>query len=344
MDERGRVSDAGPGRDPAAPDEQTAQTAAPTTVAPPDRPGRAEADGRRPAGALSVGRRLFGGMRRLRKWTRRYPWLPLLIIVGLLIVPAVFADLLTPHDPLRGVLGDRLTPPAWLDGGTWEYPLGTDKLGRDMLTRLMYGARISLIVGTVTVLAGALIGSTLGMAAGYFGGITDKIVSWLIDTFLSLPYVLLALVIVAAIGPSFITIIAIITATTWSFFARVVRGETLSIREQDYVARAKVAGVGPFRIIVRYVLPNLANSLIVVATLQVGVVILGEASLSFIGAGIPRPNPSWGVMVADGRDNVLTAWWLTLFPGLAILLVVMSLNLFGDWLRDFLDPKLRQQE
>jgi len=292
----------------------------------------------------SRGRKVLRGLLRFRRRMKRYPWLPTLIVVGLLIVPAVFANFLTPHDPLRGVLGDRLTPPFRLEGGTTEYPLGTDSLGRDILTRVMYGARISLIVGTVTVLFGAILGSALGMLAGYLGGWVDKIVTWLIDTFLSLPIVLLALVIVAAIGPSFITIIAIISATIWATFARVVRGETLSIREKDYVARAKVAGVGTFRIILRYILPNLANTLIVMATLQVGVVILGEASLSFIGAGIPRPNPSWGVMVADGRDNVLTAWWLSLFPGLAILLVVMSLNLMGDWLRDFLDPKLRQQE
>jgi peptide/nickel transport system permease protein len=278
-----------------------------------------------------------------RRRMRRYPWLPILIVVCLLIVPAVFADFLTPHDPLRGTLEDRLMPPFWLDGGSTEYPLGTDTLGRDILTRLMYGARISLFVGTITVLFGAVLGSTLGMLAGYLGGAVDTVVTWLIDTFLSLPIVLLALVIVAAIGPSFVTIIAIISITIWATFARVVRGETLSIREKDYVARAKVAGVGPFKIIMRYIFPNLANTLIVMATLQVGVVILGEASLSFIGAGIPRPNPSWGVMVADGRDYVLTHWWLTFFPGLAILLVVMSLNLIGDWLRDFIDPKLRQQ-
>ncbi len=292
----------------------------------------------------SPARGVWDALVRFRRKMRRYPWLPALIVVGLLIIPAVFADFLTPHDPLRGVLGDRLRPPFWLDGGSFEYPLGTDKQGRDVMTRLMFGARISLLVGTVTVLFGAILGSALGMLAGYLGGVVDKIVSWLIDTFLSLPIVLLALVVVAAIGPSFITIIAIISATIWATFARVVRGETLSIREKDYVARAKVAGVGTSRIIVRYILPNIANTLIVMATLQVGVVILGEASLSFIGAGIPRPNPSWGVMVSDGRDNVLTQWWLTFFPGLAILLVVMSLNLMGDWLRDFLDPKLRQEE
>jgi len=303
-------------------------------------PVSAEVD---PTGTPGRMRKAFGALVRFRRRMKRYPWLPLLIVVGLLIVPAVFADFLTPHDPLRGILGDRLKPPMWLDGGTSEYPLGTDKLGRDMLTRLMYGARISLVVGSITVFVGTVIGGTLGMLAGYLGGVVDKVVTWLIDTFLSLPVVLLALVIVAAIGPSFITIISIISLTIWAIFARVVRGETLSIREKDYVARAKVAGVGSFRILSRYILPNLANTLIVLATLQVGVVILGEASLSFIGAGIPRPNPSWGVMVADGRDNVLTQWWLTVFPGMAILLVVMSLNLMGDWLRDFLDPKLRQQ-
>jgi peptide/nickel transport system permease protein len=195
----------------------------------------------------------------------------------------------------------------------------------------------------VTIFIGAVIGSSLGLAAGYFGGWIDRFVSWLIDTFLSLPHVLLALVIVAAIGPSFVTIVAIIAITIWAAFARQVRGETLSIREAEYVARSRVAGSSSARILLRHVLPNVANTLIVLATLQVGVVILEESSLSFIGAGIPRPYPSWGVMVADGRDQILISWWISFFPGLCILLVVLSLNLMGDWLRDFLDPKLRQQ-
>jgi peptide/nickel transport system permease protein len=260
-----------------------------------------------------------------------------------LVLPALLADLITVHDPLRGVLGDRLIPPAWEEGGSWTYPLGTDKLGRDILTRMVFGARISLTVSTLTILIGAIVGSTLGLLAGYFGGWIDRIVSWLIDTFLSLPNVLLALVIVAAIGPSFVTIVVIITVTIWASFARQVRGETLSVRETEYVARAGVAGAPTWRILLRHVLPNVANTLIVLATLQVGVVILEESSLSFIGAGIPRPNPSWGVMVADGRDQILTSWWISFFPGLAILLVVLSLNLFGDWLRDHLDPKMRQR-
>lgn len=273
----------------------------------------------------------------------KVPWVSIFIVLFVLVLPAIFADLVTVHDPTRGNLADRLIPPAWMEGGTWTHPLGTDKLGRDLLTRIVYGARISLTVSAITIFIGGLLGTTLGLLAGYFGGWIDRIVSWLIDTFLSLPHVLLALVIVAAIGPSFVTIIVIIAATIWASFARQVRGETLSVRESEYVARARVAGAGPIRILLRHVLPNVANSLIVLATLQVGVVILEESSLSFIGAGIPRPNPSWGVMVADGRDQILISWWISFFPGLAILLVVLALNLMGDWLRDFLDPKMRQR-
>jgi len=291
----------------------------------------------------------FGQPQRRSPWrwgrrSNRFPWVSIFIVVVVLILPALFADLITTHDPLRGVLSDRLTPPAWVEGGSMTYPLGTDKQGRDILTRMIYGARISLTVSSLTILIGAVVGSTLGLLAGYYGGWTDRFVSWLIDTFLSLPHVLLALVIVAAIGPSFVTIIAIIAVTIWASFARQVRGETLSVRETEYVARARVAGASSWRILLRHVLPNVANTLIVLATLQVGVVILEESSLSFIGAGIPRPNPSWGVMVADGRDQILTAWWVSFFPGLAILLVVLSLNLMGDWLRDFLDPKMRQRQ
>jgi peptide/nickel transport system permease protein len=284
--------------------------------------------------------------RPLRPWYRRrhrLPWLSILIVLGVLVLPALLADVLSPHDPLRGELVNRVRPPAWLDGGSWTYPLGTDKQGRDVLTRILFGARISLVVSTLTILIGTVVGTTLGLLAGYLGGLPDRLISWLIDTFQSLPIVLLALVVVAAIGPSFVTIITIITVTIWASFARQVRGETLSVRESDYVARARVAGASPARILMRHVLPNVTNSLIVLATLQVGVVILEEASLSFIGAGIPRPNPSWGVMVDEGRDQIVTAWWLSFFPGLAILVVVLSLNSFGDWLRDFLDPKLRQR-
>ena len=281
---------------------------------------------------------------RRRRRSNRVPWVSIFILIFVLLLPAVFADLISVHNPLRGVLGDRLTPPAWLEGGSWSYPLGTDKQGRDILTRMIYGARISLAVSSITIFVGIVVGSALGLIAGYFGGWPDRVISWLIDTVFSLPNVLLALAIVAAVGPSFVTIIVILSSTVWAPFARQVRGETLSVREAEYVARARVAGARPLRILVRHVLPNTANTLIVLATLQVGALILEESSLSFMGAGIPRPNPSWGLMVADGRDQVLTAWWMSFFPGLAILLVVMSLNLLGDWLRDFLDPKLRQRQ
>jgi peptide/nickel transport system permease protein len=302
------------------------------------------------AGAVaeSQSTRFFRSGRRAGSWQLkrlgRVPWISISIIVFVLLLPAIFADLITVHNPLRGALADRLTPPAWMEGGTWSYPLGTDKLGRDILTRLIYGARISLAVSTITIFIGLVIGSALGLLAGYFGGWIDRIVSWLIDTFFSLPGVLLALVIVAAVGPSFVTIIVILSVTIWAPFARQVRGETLSVREAEYVARARVAGSRPLRILLKHVLPNVANTLIVMATLQVGVVIINESSLSFIGAGIPRPNPSWGLMVADGRDQILIAWWVSFFPGLAILLVVLAFNLTGDWLRDLLDPKLRQRQ
>ena len=310
---------------------------------------RTSSTGEREAPAPSAGQHRGTSLGRylripwFRTRTDRVPWVPICIVVFVLLLPALLADVITVHNPLRGDLAERLTPPAWLDGGSWTYPLGTDKLGRDILTRIIYGARISLTVASLTIFVGASIGTTLGLVAGYFGGWIDRVVSWLIDTFLSLPIVLLALVVVAAIGPSFVTIVTIIAITMWASFARQVRGDTLAVREAEYVARSKVAGSRPSRILLQHVLPNVANTLIVLATLQVGVVILEESSLSFIGAGIPRPNPSWGVMVADGRDQILIAWWMSMFPGLAILLVVLSLNLLGDWLRDFLDPKMRQR-
>jgi peptide/nickel transport system permease protein len=293
---------------------------------------------------LSMAANGAGGRRSgLRDRLRRWPWIPIVILLVLLILPAIFAPWLSPHDPFRGDLGDRLIPPAWVDGGSSTYLLGTDGQGRDILTRIMFGARISMSVALSAIAIGLAVGGSLGLLAGYFGGFLDKAVMWLIDTFLALPFVLLALVVVAAVGPSFQLVIVLASATVWAYVARQIRGETLSIRESAFVARAKVAGSSRTKIILRHILPNTISPLIVVATLQVGLVILEETSLSFIGAGIPPPNPSWGVMVAGGRDLIITAWWVSFFPGLAILSVVLSLNLLGDWLRDYLDPKTRQQ-
>lgn len=273
----------------------------------------------------------------------RRPWLPAGILLVMLVIPALFAGQITAHDPVRGNLADQLMPPVWQSGGTWNYPLGTDVQGRDILTRIIYGARVSLVVSITAVFLGGSLGTALGLVAGYFGGRIDQGISFLVDTFLSIPSILLALTIASAVGPSFATVIIILSIAMWARFARQIRGETLAIRESDFVARAKVAGASSTRIIVRHVLPNVTNTLVVLVTLSVGVAILSEASLSFIGAGIPPPSASWGVMVADGRDQIVTAWWVSFFPGMAILLVVLSLNLLGDWLRDYLDPRLRQQ-
>jgi len=257
------------------------------------------------------------------------------------VIPAIFAPWVAPHDPAYGSLSHRLTPPAWQDGGTMEHILGTDKLGRDILSRIIYGARISLAVSLIAIVVGGLIGTMLGLISGYFGRTTDAVIMRLVDISLSLPTILLALVLVAAVGPSFGTVVAVLIVLLWARYARLVRGETLAIKELDFIARARVAGASASRIMVKYIFPNVVNSLIVLATLQVGYVILLESSLSFLGAGLPRAEPAWGVMVSDGRELIVTAWWVSMFPGLAIMLTVLSLNLLGDWLRDHLDPKLR---
>ena len=272
---------------------------------------------------------------------RRYPLVAITLLTFLLVIPALFASQVAPYDPLQGSLSKRLKPPAWQQGGSIEYPLGTDKLGRDMLSRIIYGARVSLAVSLVAIFVGGVIGTALGMISGYFGGCVDALLMRLVDISLSLPTILLALVLVAAVGPSFGTVITILMIFLWARYARLVRGETLSIKERDFIARARVAGASHTRIMARYIFPNVVNSLIVLATLQVGYVILLESTLSFLGAGLPRPTPAWGLMIADGRELIVTAWWVSMFPGVAIMLTVLSLNLLGDWLRDHLDPKLR---
>ena len=206
----------------------------------------------------------------------------------------------------------------------------------------MYGARVSLSISLVGIFVGGIIGASLGMLAGYFGGWIDTVIMRLVDISLALPAILLALVLAAATGPSFQTIIVVVAFVLWALYARQVRGEVLSIRERDFVARARVAGASQLRVMVRHILPNVTNTIIVLATLQVGSVIILEAALSFLGLGIPRPTPAWGIMVADGRQLIVSAWWISFFPGLAITLTVFSLNLLGDWLRDRLDPKLKQ--
>ena len=272
---------------------------------------------------------------------RRFPGIPLFILLFLLVLPGLFAPYLAPHNPIRGSLRARLKPPMWVQGGALTHPLGTDKVGRDILSRIIYGARISLAVSIVAILVSGVFGTALGLMAGYFGGRIDALIMRLVDISLGLPVILLALVFVAAVGASFATVVGVTAVLLWARYARQVRGETLSIRERDFVARARVAGASHFRIMLRYIFPNVVNTLTVLATLQIGAVILLESALSFLGAGIPRPTPTWGSMISDGRDLIVVAWWIAMFPGLAIMLTVLSLNLLGDWLRDHLDPKLR---
>jgi peptide/nickel transport system permease protein len=226
--------------------------------------------------------------------------------------------------------------------GERRYLLGADKLGRDVLTRMFHGARISITIGSIAIFFAGTIGSFLGMLSGYAGKWVDMVIMRLVDIKISIPGLLLALVLVAVLGQSFGTVVIVVTLAYWATYARLARGETLQIKQMDYVARARVAGSSHLKIIMKHIFPNVMNTLIIVATLQLGGAILFEASLSFLGVGIPRPQPAWGVMVADGRELIVAAWWVSLFPGVAIMMAVLSLNLLGDWIRDKLDPKLRQ--
>ena len=280
----------------------------------------------------------------LRHWwrgLRRLPVLPICIILVVLVIPAIFAEYLAPHSPFTGSLRARLQPPAFL-GGQSEYFLGTDAQGRDVLSRMIFGARVSAIVAGIGILLGGVVGVLLGVAAGYFGGLADTVISRAVDTTLSVPIVLVAIAIAAAQGPSFGAVIGVTGLFLWSVYARQVRGETLKWKEAQFVRRAAVTGASHARIVFVHLLPNMVNTIIVLVTLQVGFVIVFESSLSFMGVGIPQPNPAWGLMVAEGRGHVVTAWWIAFFPGLAIMLTVLAFNLMGDWLRDRLDPRLRQ--
>lgn len=268
------------------------------------------------------------------------PYIPVTVLLLLLVIPAIFAPLLAPHDPTAVDPINRLKAPVFF-GGTWEYPLGTDTLGRDVLSRMMHGARVSFFVSLSALTLALAIGATTGLVAGYLGSWVDHALMRLVDVKIALPDILVALVIVAIVGPSVMIALVIVVFYTWSIFARVTRAQVLVLRELDFVALAKIAGGGRFWIIRRHILPNVMNTLLVVASLTIGIVILLEATLSFLGVGIPRPTPAWGVMVADGRDYIARAWWLSTFPGLAIVLVVLAFNFLGDWLRDRLDPKRR---
>lgn len=284
-----------------------------------------------------------GALAVVSRFWKSLDW-PLRIAVALLVVfvlVAVLGPWITPHDPLKGSLRARLLPPAWQDGGDWSYVFGTDRLGRDILSRIIAGAGISLTVCVLVIAIAGVLGTAIGTLAGYFGGWCDRILMRLVDLALSFPVILLALLLGAISGPSFTNIIIVISLTLWSQYARMARGETLKIRNEDYVDLARTSGLSNFTIIWCHILPNIAPALIVIATLQVGIVIVLEASLSFLGVGVPPPAPSWGSMVADGRSYIASAWWLCMVPGSAILLTVMAVNLLGDALADRINPALR---
>ncbi len=267
------------------------------------------------------------------------------IIILLLIATAVFADFMALHDPEIGDPRLRLLPPAWSAGGQWTYLLGTDTMGRDVLSRLIFGSRISLLVAFAAVIIAGCIGTVLGVIAGFFGGWVDQVIMRFTDAWLSIPTVMFGVLMAVILGPGVWNIVIILGGTFWSRYARVVRGQTLSIKSRDFVQLARIAGCGKFWIIRKHILPNVFDSVITLSSLQIGIVIVVEASLTFLGVGVPPPKPAWGLMLSEGRGGLLAGyWWLVIFPGVAIALLVTSFNVIGDWLRRYLDPYYRNIE
>jgi peptide/nickel transport system permease protein len=271
-----------------------------------------------------------------------FPTIPVAIL-GLLIFVAVFANALAPHDPEVGSLGERFRPPVWQQGGSEKFLLGSDHLGRDVLSRLIFGARVSIVVGFTAVLVAGVLGTGLGILSGYLGGWVDQVIMRLTDAWLALPALTFAIFLAAVVGPSEMNIVIILGSVYWTRYARVIRGEVLSLKERDFVRLAIVAGCSKRTIMKRHILPNVLNSAIVLGTLMLGVVVVTEAALSFLGVGVPPPKPAWGLMLADGKKGMMAGyWWLTVLPGCCIMFMVLSANLLGDWLRVKLDPQLRQ--
>jgi peptide/nickel transport system permease protein len=286
--------------------------------------------------------RAAGGVRRVIKAAREAPLVPGVILAGLMLV-AILADLIAPYDPTLPVKGANVfDPPFWMEGGRTTTLLGTDFQGRDVLSRLLFGARVSLIVGLMGTLVAGSIGTAMGILSGYVGGWVDQVIMRVTDAWLALPALVFAIFLAAMVGPSMWNIIVILGAVYWTRYARVIRGEVLSLREREFVKLAEIAGASKLRVIYRHILPNVMNTTMVLASLTVGVVIIAEASLSFLGVGVPPPQPAWGLMLSEARSTLMAGqWWLTVFPGLCIALIVLATQLFGDWLRIRLDPQLR---
>ena len=273
-----------------------------------------------------------------RKWTARFG----LIVVLLFVLTAALAPLLAPHDPIGADIRKRLLPPFWSSGST-EYLLGTDPIGRDVLSRIIYGSRISLLVAVVAVSLRSSAGVLLGLVAGYYRGKLDSIIMRIGDIQLAVPPLILAVGIIAVLGRGLGNLMIVLGITGWMTYGRLVRGEVLSVREKEFVDAARAIGCNDWRIMFRHILPNVAHPILVFASLDVAAMILVESTLSFLGLGVAPPTPSWGSMIADGRDYLATSWWVSVFPGVAILVTILGINLLADWLREKLDPKWRSR-
>jgi peptide/nickel transport system permease protein len=266
------------------------------------------------------------------------------ILVSLVLAAAILAPLLTPHDPAKTNLSRRLVGPTWTASPTHpEHPLGTDALGRDLFSRILYGSRASLTIGLVATSVAAVVGITLGLVSGYYGGWIDKVLMRLADIQLAFPGILLALAILAVLGPSTVNLVVVLALSHWVTFARLVRGEVLSLKSRDFVLSAVAIGASDLRIMLRQLMPNLVTSLTVIFTVSLTRLIIAESSLSFLGFGVQPPTPTWGGMLGDGRSYLARAWWVSTLPGVALMITVLGINLVGDWLRDKFDPRLRKQ-
>jgi peptide/nickel transport system permease protein len=264
------------------------------------------------------------------------------VVLTIVVLTAAFADGLALHPPTATDLERTFRPPAWVTGGSWSNPLGTDNLGRDIYTRLVYGSRVSLIVGFIVVFVGGGMGTALGLVAGYVGNWADGLIMRVTDAFFALPFLMVAIVLAAVLGPSLVNLIIVLAAVGWTRYARVIRGEVLRLKDMDFVAAARLAGTRTPLILWRHIFPNVVNTLLVLATLELGSTIIAAAALGFLGLGLPPTVPAWGSMLAEGRPYIGSAWWIALFPGLAIAVTVLGTNLLGDWLRWRLDPRYRQ--
>ena len=284
----------------------------------------------------------YTGLSRSQRIMRSLTLIVPATLLTIVALTAIFAPLLAPYDPTKGKMTERRIPPAFMEGGSTAHLMGTDNLGRDVLSRLIYGARVSLSVSLLAIAITSIVGTILGILAGYLGGRTDAFIMRITDIAMAFPGLLLAMLLAVGLGPGFFTVVFALSILGWAVYARLIRGESLRIRESDYVLQARVNGAGTWRIMIKHIFPNVVNILIIGVTLQVGGMILAESALSYIGIGIPAPAASWGAMVADGRSDLDRAWWISTFAGVAIGLVVLSGNFLGDWIRDKMDPRLRQ--